>query len=102
MSQEERSQPMNMTKFKKYLPMIAGILIAIPLAIGAFFLTQGALTRAGSVSPVDILVTKITDSSATKAPAKAWPTGWRRFNGSLPGCPKASCAPRRKPRATAR
>jgi hypothetical protein len=65
MSQEERSQPMNMTKFKKYLPMIVGILIAIPLAIGAFFLTQGALTRAGSVSPVDILVTKITDSSAT-------------------------------------
>lgn len=56
---------MNMTKIKKYLPMIVGILIAIPLAIGAFFLTQGAMTRAGSVAPTDILVTKITDSSAT-------------------------------------
>lgn len=56
---------MNMTKLKKYLPMIAGILLAIPLAIGAFFLTQGALTRAGSVAPTDVLVTKISESTAT-------------------------------------
>jgi hypothetical protein len=55
---------MKITQIKKFLPMIVGVLIAIPLAIGAFFLTQGALTRAGSTAPTDIIVTKITSNSA--------------------------------------
>lgn len=55
---------MKLGNAKKFLPMIVGVLIAIPLAIGAFFLTQGALTRAGSIAPTDIIVTKITANSA--------------------------------------
>lgn len=51
-------------KIKKYLPLIIGGLLAIPLAFGAFFLTQGALTRAGSTAPVSVKVTDITSSSA--------------------------------------
>lgn len=50
---------------RKFLPIIIGVLLSIPLAIGAFFLTQGAMTRASVTAPTDVRAIDITDSKAT-------------------------------------
>lgn len=49
---------------KKFLPIIIGILLSIPLAIGAFFLTQGAMTRANVAKPVNVKAEQISDTKA--------------------------------------
>lgn len=49
---------------KKYLPIVIGTLLSIPLAIGAFFLTQGAFTRASVSKPLNVKAIKISDSKA--------------------------------------
>lgn len=54
-----------LTNIKKYLPILIGGLLSIPLAIGAFFLTQGAMTRANVSKPLNVKVTNISDSKAT-------------------------------------
>jgi hypothetical protein len=50
---------------KQLLPVLIGFGLCIPLLGLAFFVVQGALTRAGSVAPVDIKVVEITSDSAT-------------------------------------
>jgi hypothetical protein len=55
---------MKLTNTKKYLPILIGGLVSIPLAIGAFFLTQGAMARANTAKPVNVKVTNISDSKA--------------------------------------
>lgn len=52
-------------KFRKLLPVIIGLLLSIPLAIGAFFFLQnGTVTRANIAKPENVKVSKITMKSA--------------------------------------
>ncbi len=46
------------------MPIAIGAALSIPLAIGAFFLTQGVLTRANTARPQNVKVTEISDSRA--------------------------------------
>lgn len=55
---------MNVKQYKKYLPIVIGALLSIPLAIGAFFFTQGVLTRANTARPQNVKVTEISDTRA--------------------------------------
>lgn len=49
---------------KPFLPIVVGVLLAIPLGFGAFFLFEEAVTRANATAPMNVSVSKITHSTA--------------------------------------